>query len=95
MLNRGETGCIQPPCDEGISVQDGFTRLLSVAVKRDTHLVGEEGSRYIQSEGQSDSRLGLYGLFALFRRDFWMAGDTPVRRLSRKLTIQSEESCLV
>jgi hypothetical protein len=43
MLNRGETGCIQPPCDEAIIVQDGFTRLLSVAGKRDTHLLGEGG----------------------------------------------------
>jgi len=43
MLNRGETGCIQPPCDEAISVKDGFTRLPSFAVKRDIHLLGEEG----------------------------------------------------
>jgi hypothetical protein len=43
MLNRGETGCIQPPCDEAIIVQDGFTRLLSLAGERDTHLLGEGG----------------------------------------------------
>ena len=40
---RGETGCIQPLCDEAVSVQDGFTRLLSVAGKRDTHLLGGGG----------------------------------------------------